>query len=124
LYHKNICPAHVFENLDVAFSITEARDRGFAALHAQKGTNLVCQRFVGSAAKDLEFIVMTPTLSFMLFGLRLLLFAFSFRSCCYRGHSFSPVRSWFATTDSCELGSLVSPRKTLLVSGWAARIRT
>ncbi len=85
---KHVGAAHVFHHLDVNFAVREARDRGLAALHAQKSADLVGQGLIRRAAEDLELLVRARPLRFMLaLGLHLLLFLLRFFRCCrYRRH--------------------------------------
>src|SRR5262249_5899081 len=79
----------------------KARHRGLAALHTEKGADLVGQGLIGRAAEDLELLVRARPLRLRLaLRLHLLLFLLRlFRCWCYRRHGCSLRMSWFATSD-------------------------
>jgi hypothetical protein len=57
LHHKDISPAHILLNLDVHLAVAETRHQGLPARHAEKIANLIGQRLVRRAAKNLELLV-------------------------------------------------------------------
>src|ERR1051325_11196113 len=94
LDNEHVSPTYVFHHLYIDLAVRKARHRRLAALHAQKGADLVGQGLIGCAAEDLEFIVHAPALrlwfAFRLHLLLLLLLRL-FGCWCYRLHSCSPV---------------------------------
>src|SRR5690242_6362012 len=64
LHDENIRSAHVLLDLDVGFTIGKTRDERLPATHSEERANLICERLVGRAAKDLELVVDAGTLRF------------------------------------------------------------
>jgi len=105
LHHKNVCASNVLQYLEINFAIGESCYMRLSARYSKKRADLICQRLICSAAKDLQLLIMTSALRLALaLGLMLLLTFLviplygdlHFVSCRSR-HDSLPLLSCFST---------------------------
>jgi hypothetical protein len=63
LHYKNICAAHILENLKVNLAVAEAAQQRLAEVHVEIPANALGQHRIRSARKNLESLVVHEELS-------------------------------------------------------------